>query len=164
MYIFQRCDIQKVTAAVLLIAGLSVFTGCGSVDVQEIAADEQETVADKPEVEFIPKAWETIVIELGDAYTFSEDVADYISLDDETMYGQMTLDNEVDLTAPGEYEIKVSGYGQEYAFPVVVQDTVYPELEVLDSYYLISAGHKVGIKDLIASADDNDKVDNWKVN
>ena len=164
MYIFQRCDLKKVKAAALLIAGLLVFAGCGSTDAQETAADgqesdvdEQETVTDEPEVEVIPKAWETLVIELGDKYTFSEDVADYVSVDDEALYAQMTLDNEVDLTAPGEYEIKVSGFGQEFAFPVVIQDTVYPELEILNAHYLVAAGQEVGVDDLFVRTDDNDK-------
>lgn len=156
MYKFQRCDLKKVTAAALLILGLTVFTGCGSTDVQETASDEQETVSDEQEVKIIPKAWETPVIELGDAYTFSEDVADYVSLEDTALYEQMTLDNEVDLTAPGEYEIKVSGFGQEFVFPVVVQDTVYPELEILNEHYLISTGREVGIDDLFVSSNDND--------
>lgn len=157
-------DKYRITAAVLLIAGLSVFTGCSSTDAQETATDgqesivdEQETVTDELGAEIIPKAWETPVIELGDVYTFSEDVADYVSLDDAALYELLTLYNEVDLTAPGEYEIKVSGFGQEFAFPVVIQDTVYPELEILNAHYLVAAGQEVGVDDLFVRTDDNDK-------
>ena len=66
-------DKDRITAAALFIVVLLVFTGCGSTDAQEIAADgqesivdEQETVTDGSGAEIIPRAWETPVIELGE--------------------------------------------------------------------------------------------------
>jgi uncharacterized protein YkwD len=63
----------------------------------------------------------------------------------------------VDLTAPGEYTIKVSGYEQEAEFPVVVEDTTYPEMKVAYDNRLASTTPKTYTwNDLITSFSDND--------
>jgi uncharacterized protein YkwD len=67
------------------------------------------------------------------------------------------MESDVDLTAPGEYTIKVSGYEQEAEFPVVVQDTTYPEVEVKVDNRLAKAESKTYTwEDLVTSFSDND--------
>jgi uncharacterized protein YkwD len=63
----------------------------------------------------------------------------------------------VDLTAPGEYTIKVSGYEQEAEFPVVVQDTTYPEMEVKVDNWRTKPGNVYSFDKLVNSYSDNDE-------
>jgi uncharacterized protein YkwD len=67
------------------------------------------------------------------------------------------MESDVDLTAPGEYTIKVTGYEQEAEFKVVVEDTTYPEMEVKVDNWRTKLGRLFSFDELVDSYNDNDE-------
>jgi hypothetical protein len=162
----------------VLVAGMMMAmttAGCQGAKTSEGMTETEGTTSEvitetewTTPVVMTEKEWTIPVIELGETMDFSEDVKDYVELeqvtdenlsDEESLYDELTLESDVDLTAPGEYTIKVTGYGQEADFPVVVQDTTYPDVMVLDCIYLAKIGREpYTLDDFIYAYSDNDTV------
>ena len=143
--------------AALLLCAVVAFSGCGDTksEVEENKEDTslEDTEVSKPTV--TPLDWETPVIELGEEYLLSEDVKDYVSVSDDR-YLEYILESNVDLSSPGEYEIKISGYEESFVFPVIVRDTTCPEMELLRGYDIVTPGSTVLADALFVAVSDND--------
>lgn len=143
--------VRKTVTAALLVSILMTLTGCG--ETKEESSEESIPEITQPVV--TPLDWETPVIELGEEYPLGEEVKDYVSVSDDR-YDEYTLESTVDLLSPGEYEIRISGYGEVYTFPVIVKDTTCPEMELLMGYDIAAPGSSVSADAVFASASDND--------
>lgn len=149
--------------AVLFASMLMMLPGCGTVKEERSAEGLTENFSDgsaesTPEITLpvvTPLNWETPVMELGEETFLSMEVKDYVSVTDDR-YDEYALESTVDLLSPGEYEIRISGYGEVYAFPVIVQDTVCPEMELLCSRDVVAPGSTISADAVFASASDND--------
>ena len=142
--------------AALLCAVTVALAGCGVSDPGENA--EKPPVTDKVRVTkpvVTPLDWEKPIIELGSEDPFSSDIIDYISVSD-NRYGEYIIENNVDLFSPGEYEIRISGYGESFLFPVTVSDTVCPEMELLYRYTIAAPGSLISPDATFASVTDKD--------
>lgn len=144
---------RKTNIAMIFMMLFSLFvTGC-SGQAAETTTEEATTA----KIEMTKLDWEIPVIELGEEYTFYEDAKEYVSLNDDAMYEQVTVKNNVDLSTPGDYTITVSGFDQEYNFPVKVQDTTYPEMGIQTNTYIVPLNHNVTADELFVSHQDNDE-------
>ncbi len=149
-----------VTTGIALLVCLGI-SACGQDVVEtteEITIEENTTEAVTTESILVTALeWETPYIELAATETsFSDDPRDYIFTEDESQYDLFTVENNIDVMNPGEYEIIVSSAEQSFSFPVVVQDTAYPEMEVAADYILGREGERLKATDLITKAADND--------
>ena len=133
---------------IFLVMSLAMLVGCGN------SVEETEPESTLPAVTQLE--WETPVIELGDSFTFDAEPETYVQVEDETLYDQLAVDHNVDTATPGEYAITVSGLGQEFDFPVIVEDTTYPEMEVVYDYYTVQPGYEITTDIAIPSYEDND--------
>ncbi|MCH5340513.1 MAG: hypothetical protein J1E01_03505 [Acetatifactor sp.] len=147
----------RVTA--LLLSVMVAFSGCGDTTSEEKENKDDTSLEDTVEISkptVTPLDWETLVIELGEEYTLSGDVKDYVSVSDDR-YLEYILESNVDLSSPGEYEIKISGYEDSFVFPVIVRDTTCPEMELLRGYDIVTPGSTVAADALFAAVSDNDQ-------
>lgn len=153
----KHMDIQIKTAALFLMI-VMMLNSCGKANQENPESETAPPVENTPEAALptvTPLTWETPVIELGAEYLLSEDVKDYISISDDSYEGY-TLENTVDIYSPGEYEIRISGPAESFTFPVVVEDTTCPEMELLLGYDVVTPGSVVSADTVFASAFDND--------
>lgn len=142
---------NKSKKIILLVSVLMTLVGCGE-------AAEESSVESTPEITqpvVTPLDWETPVIELGAENALSEKIKDYVTVSDDR-YDEYTLESNVDLLSPGEYEIRISGYDEVYTFPVIVKDSTCPEMELLLGYDIVAPGSTVSVDAVFASTSDND--------
>lgn len=142
----------------LLLSAVVSFSGCGETSSEMEENKEDTSLEDTVEISkpvVTPFDWETPVIELGEEYLFSGDVKDYVSVSDDR-YLEYILETNVDLSSPGEYEIKISGYEESFVFPVIVRDTICPKMELLRGYDIVTPGSTVSADALFVAASDND--------
>lgn len=150
--------IFKRAAAALFLGIVVVLTGCGASNLSGNENTEKPPVTDETKVKkpaVTPYDWETPVLELGEEYSLGVDVENYVYVSDDR-YGEYTLESNVDILSPGEYEICISGHGESYVFPVTVKDTVCPEMELLYGYTIAAPGSSVSRDAVFASVSDND--------
>lgn len=144
--------------AALFLSVVLAFSGCGEMKSEVEENQEDTSLEDTVEIlepVVTPLDWETPVIELGEEYPLSEDIKDYVSVSDDR-YDEYLLESNVDLSSPGEYEIRISGYEESFIFPVIVRDTICPEMELLRGYDIVTPGSLVSADDLFVAASDND--------
>lgn len=145
---------RKIGMAVLFISALMTFAGCGKAEISgENSTKEATSETTHPAA--TPLDWETPVIELGEVFPLSEDIKDYISVEDDNYEGYI-LESTVDIFSPGEYEIRISGHEESFVFSVIVRDTTCPEMELLCGYDIVRPGSSVSADTIFASVSDND--------
>lgn len=148
----------KRAVAALLLGMVIILTGCGASDLSGNENAEKPPVTDETKVKkpvVTPYDWETPVLELGEEYPLGSDVENYMFVSDDR-YGEYTLESSVDILSPGEYEIRITGHGESYVFPVTVKDTISPEMELLYGYVIAAPGSSVTQDAIFVSVSDND--------
>ena len=146
---------RKIGTIVLVLSALVMLTGCGEARNKSKDNSSAEITAGITQPAATPLDWETPVIELGEEYPLGKDVKDYISVSDDR-YEEYLLEHTVDIFSPGEYEIRISGRGESFTFPVIVRDTTCPEMELLSGYDIVTPGSPVSADTVFASAYDSD--------